>query len=374
MSKNDECTMEMVLQSMADSLMNVEHLFVVPYHEEIEPVCKVGGRPPREVFYRNTLTFATKIPLAVSARRCTSQYVCHGAKATIKCMSCALYDPNGVGFFCELCFKAQHPWYRVPHVYMSINNEESVKHQLKVAHRIAEVTRYERESQDVLKKVENMKPNLTFVADDIQVEANIQVAGHKILNLEDKMREIRTGIRHEIRESAHTDILNGNHVRKALNVLKKLTSFDAEAIVSIQKTFRGYRLRKSISLSFIERLVRIWDPNQANEFFYDKVTSASSVTPTPLLMKMHWDKLQYVELPKEENVKPIWYCKRRCPRRRSDVCESFDVHRAVSVIQGFMRCIKARHRILFEADLNFRSILDKESGKMFYVNVVTNVR
>ena len=75
MSKGDECTMDMVLQSMADSLMNVEHLFVVPYHEEVEPNCKVGGKPPREVFYRNTLTFATKIPLAVSARRCTSQYV-----------------------------------------------------------------------------------------------------------------------------------------------------------------------------------------------------------------------------------------------------------------------------------------------------------
>jgi len=73
--KNDECTMDMVLQSMADSLMNVEHLFVVPYHEEIEPICNVGGKPPREIFYRNTVTFATKIPLAVSARRCTSQYV-----------------------------------------------------------------------------------------------------------------------------------------------------------------------------------------------------------------------------------------------------------------------------------------------------------
>jgi hypothetical protein len=74
-NKNDECTMDMVLQSMADSLMNVEHLFVVPYHEEIEPICNVGGKPPREIFYRNTVTFATKIPLAVSARRCTSQYV-----------------------------------------------------------------------------------------------------------------------------------------------------------------------------------------------------------------------------------------------------------------------------------------------------------
>ena len=75
MSKGDECTVDMVLQSMADSLMNVEHLFAVPYHEEVENTCIVGGKPPREIFYRNTLTFATKIPLAVSARRCTSQYV-----------------------------------------------------------------------------------------------------------------------------------------------------------------------------------------------------------------------------------------------------------------------------------------------------------
>jgi len=289
-------------------------------------------------------------------------------------MSCALYDPNGVGFFCDLCFKAQHPWYRVPHVYMSINNEEGVQHQLKVAHRIAEVTRYERESQDVLKKVESMKPNLTYVGDDFQVEANIQTAGHKMLKLEDKMREIRTDIRHEIRESAHADIVNGNNVRKAKNVLQKMSTFDAEAILIIQKRFRGYHLRRTISLSFVDRIVRIWDPNQAKEFFYDKLTSASSVTPTPLLMKIHWDKLQYVELPKEENVKPIWYCKRNCRRRRPDKCQSFDIHRAVSVIQGFMRCIKARYRIRFEANLIYRSILDKETGKTFYVNVITNIR
>ena len=289
-------------------------------------------------------------------------------------MSCALYDPNGVGFFCDLCFKAQHPWYRVPHVYMSINNEEGVQHQLKVAHRIAEVTRYERESQNILKKVDDMKPNLNYVGDDFQVEANIQIAGHKMLKLEDKMRGIRKDIRYEIRESANEDIVKGHLVKKALNVLSKLTSFDEEAIVIIQKCFRGYRLRRSISLSYIDRIVRIWDPNQFKEFFYDKITSASSVTPPNLLMKIHWDKLQYVELKKEEQIKPIWYCKRQCPRRRIDKCPSNDIHRATFVIQGFLRCIKARYRILYEADLIYRSILDKETGKHFYVKIDTNFR
>jgi hypothetical protein len=53
-------------------------------------------------------------------------------------MSCALYDPNGVGFFCDLCFKAQHPWYRVPHVYMDINiinNDNSSKAPINLTYR-----------------------------------------------------------------------------------------------------------------------------------------------------------------------------------------------------------------------------------------------
>ena len=289
-------------------------------------------------------------------------------------MSCALYDPNGVGFFCDLCFKAQHPWYRVPHVYMDINKEEGISHQLKVAHRIAEVTRYEREGQDILKKVENMKPNLNYVGDDFQVEANVQIAGHKMLDLEDKMRNIRIGLRHEIRESAEEDIRKGNLVKRAKNVLMNMSVFDAEAIVTIQKCFRGYRLRKTISLSYIDRIVKIFDPNENKEFFYDKITSASSIIPTPLLMKIHWDKLQYIELPKEEHVKQVWYCKRKCPRRRLDRCANNDIYRAVQVIQCFLRCIGARYRVLYEADLIYRSILDKECGKTFYVNIENNTR
>ena len=120
-----------ILMSMAACLVQdnsaVYHVKTLPDREppEMESIKK----PPKEIFYRKTQLFATKIPVEVGPKRCTCKYLCHGAPAEIKCLSCVMYDPKGVGFFCKLCFDARHPWYRVPHIF----NEIEIAHNITIS-------------------------------------------------------------------------------------------------------------------------------------------------------------------------------------------------------------------------------------------------
>ena len=154
-------------------------------------ICNCRLQPPKEIFYRNSVTFMTVLPPPTMPKRCSCVYLCTGAKATIKCLSCAIYDPNRVGYFCDACFKvnnigpyhyrfrcyycyhcyywhqvasclyccfpsflpfnqlmsllnfsqitltrqARHPWYRVPHIYTSITKDENIEYTLKIQNR-----------------------------------------------------------------------------------------------------------------------------------------------------------------------------------------------------------------------------------------------
>ena len=70
--------------------------------------CNCRLKPPKEIFYRNSVTFMTVLPPPTVPKRCSCVYLCTGAKATIKCLSCAIYDPNRVGYFCDACFKVSN--------------------------------------------------------------------------------------------------------------------------------------------------------------------------------------------------------------------------------------------------------------------------
>ena len=70
--------------------------------------CNCRLKPPKEIFYRNSVTFMTVLPPPTMPKRCSCVYLCTGAKATIKCLSCAIYDPYRVGYFCDACFKVSN--------------------------------------------------------------------------------------------------------------------------------------------------------------------------------------------------------------------------------------------------------------------------
>ena len=79
-----------ILASMAATLIqDNSQVYSVDVQPDTEPPqMLVGAKPPKEVFYRKTQLFSTQIPQEVGPKRCTCKYLCHGAPATIKCLSC----------------------------------------------------------------------------------------------------------------------------------------------------------------------------------------------------------------------------------------------------------------------------------------------
>lgn len=104
---DDLITCNDMLMAMADSLVEKQPVAFTDklIYQDKEIKFKIGGKPPREIFYRNTLTFMTKLPPPVPNKLCSCKYLCSTKSATpavIKCHSCAIYDPRGQSMFCQV--------------------------------------------------------------------------------------------------------------------------------------------------------------------------------------------------------------------------------------------------------------------------------
>jgi len=127
-------------------------------------------------------------------------YLCTGSRATIKCLSCAIYDVKKLGYFCDVCFKARHPWYRVPHIFADIDNDENLEYTLKVQHRTAQVARIEQEGKEMLGKLRNNYQRLEIIGDDLKVDTNLRKAARTSVQLEDRVRDMKQWLRNDLRE------------------------------------------------------------------------------------------------------------------------------------------------------------------------------
>jgi hypothetical protein len=196
--------MDDLLMAMAESVMerqpkpfNPQLLF---RDRKIE--FKIGGRPPREVFYRKTTTFLTKLPPPVTKKLCTCKFLCTAGEqvpAVIKCHSCSIYDPSGASYYCQHCFNGRHPWYRVDHIYTKIDQDENIEYNLKVAHRLAEAARYEREGNDLLQSLQKeVVPKLEYVRNDEEIDDKMRIYGSHVTELEENIKALRQRLQDEL--------------------------------------------------------------------------------------------------------------------------------------------------------------------------------
>jgi hypothetical protein len=263
-----------ILRAMASCLVQDDNAIynVADIPDREPPVLESIKKPPKEIFYRKTQLFATRIPGEVGPKRCTCKYLCHGAPAAIKCLSCVMYDPKGLGFFCKMCFDARHPWYRVPHIFNDIDKDESVQHTLKVSHRRAEMVRYEREGQQELKALLDNVPKLDYIADDHKMAWGLKEAGSRTAALEKKMRDYRKSLRVDILSSPLKD-----DAARYPGGKYKLDLNEDEAAIILAKAYRGYKVRHVLSTFVMNRIVRGHDHKSDRVFFYDKVRTRTSL-------------------------------------------------------------------------------------------------
>ncbi|ETI49436.1 hypothetical protein L917_06430 [Phytophthora nicotianae] len=54
--------------------------------------------------------------------RCSFHFHCRGAPATKQCHSCANFGENQHGYYCDACFAARHPDFRLPHTWTPVQD------------------------------------------------------------------------------------------------------------------------------------------------------------------------------------------------------------------------------------------------------------
>lgn len=247
MDYNDESnvTMDDILSSMSFTLLKqkaVVKSINIPDRVVVKPI--IGGKPPKEIFYRKALVQKVKPPKSHSVERCSNVYLCLGAKATLKCLSCALYDLKGLGYYCDLCFKARHPWYRVTHICIPIYQNESIALSMSKQTSQLEADRERLDTYKTLETIKKDKERLVLLADDLAVDNNIRTAARKSVQLTSSLLVLKRKLRKQIRG-------NGG----------ELTWDEDEACTVMQRCFRGYKVRKVISLSFLKRTIKVFDPS-----------------------------------------------------------------------------------------------------------------
>ena len=134
-------------------------------------------------------------------------------------------------------------------------------------------------------------------------------------------------------------------------------------------------MRYAISLLYIERILLVWDPTYGRDFYYDKITGASSWTSPRFLLKRHLDQLESVKDGGINEVATrVWYMKRRSNDLDIDLNDRLvhirkEVSSAVRILQNFARCILARNCFLRQANRVYRRVLDEDSGAYYYLNM-----
>lgn len=239
----DDVCFDDVIDAMADSLLEIQMqptIVQVPDQKpRLPPRIK---KPPKEVFYNESIRFAPKAPMPVLRQRCTCRFLCQGAKAEVKCLSCALYEPSGVSYYCRMCFEARHPWHRVAHIFTTIYQDELIGINMKIQREKIETDRYLEEANILKEKVAKNLLIIEKVADDVEAENAMRSIGRKINGLDGRLRDMRSRFRRTLLEEGVS-----------------LDFTDEDGIAVIQRVFRGFRIRRVLSLLYVERIIRVWD-------------------------------------------------------------------------------------------------------------------
>jgi hypothetical protein len=264
----EEVAFDEVLSAMADSLFNLTtqtQIVQIPDKIPIHQLQQIK-KPPREIFYKESFKFAPKPPKPILRQICTCRFLCQGDRALIKCLSCALYDPSGVSYYCTNCFNARHPWHRVKHIYTSIHQDELISINMKMQREQIDMDRYMHEGNVLLQNVNKNINKIEYVGDDLKVDNNLRLIGRKMESIDSKLRSIRQTFRNDLIESGAT-----------------VATTDEDGIAIIQRVSRGYKIRRLISLLYVERIVRVWDAS-AGRGYYSCINHQSAYSCNRILL------------------------------------------------------------------------------------------
>jgi hypothetical protein len=144
-----------------------------------------------------------------------------------------------------MCFDARHPWYRVHHIFTQIEQDEAIEINMKIMREEIDMRRYMNDGETLLHSVQRDLTRVECVVDDASLEDTLHSIGRKVVGIEDTLRRMRRAVRGELLEAG----LDAT----------RLAVTDEDRITSIQRVFRGHKVRRAVSRLLAERLLLVWD-------------------------------------------------------------------------------------------------------------------
>ncbi|KAJ1445971.1 hypothetical protein M885DRAFT_625682 [Pelagophyceae sp. CCMP2097] len=226
--------------------------------------------------------------------------------ATIRCVSCATYDPGLRGHYCDECFKSRHPSFRAEHVHVRLKHAEEVRAlrareaRTKLQSHGDDISKVMTSLSCVKKTLQVMKTDPT--GDDLvkDVHRKARDAAVQLARLRRALRAPRleptqkTSMADSVRKSMLTayrpsDTLPSLDGPKALKQWSKMAMWEADpqhaAASLFQQAWRVRAARSAVDKIAAQQTMKVFDAASGFYYFVDAASRETSWEPPGLLWR-----------------------------------------------------------------------------------------
>jgi hypothetical protein len=261
------------------------------------------------------------------------------AVATIRDYTDAKFDPKGLGFYCDECFKVRHPWYRIPTYWVKLVDFHDPVMDWNIHEKSAQFERVVLDFTTLLRVTTDFKENVCAAM-------NIDEADKKIVQALKDVEQIDVEIR-EIMDDFRSGTYGGGGTRKERIAASKLQGL--WRVRSARK-----RLRKMLRTIY----QRFQDPATGAYYYYNTRTQQTVWFKPAVLGDEDVDVDPDEE--REKEAKRQW-------RRRHPMTEE----EGAKLIQGLFRSRLARRRLHQMLMSVYQKVFDPTTGRYYYFNKQT---
>lgn len=245
---------------------------------------------PLTEFYLESRFFAGPRAATHVEPRCA---LCESTLCTIRCHSCARYEPSGGGYYCAACFTIRHPPHRAPHAWGPAAHGEDLND---AARRRQARVELDQLGDDITKLAAALKrPSdaLRHLDEDYRADDMIKAAHRKHQDLAVHV----TRLQRALRAPALVRVTDGppstrlpTHKLPPLIARDDLFSFTSwelnpehAAAALFQRTWRRYCARCRLAALVAQRYHKLLDDETGCYYFLDLRTMTSSWEPPGVL-------------------------------------------------------------------------------------------
>ena len=311
-----------------------------------------GVQPPKQLTPR-TKSKATSLSLmgvdtsmavdsvkvvADKRAKCSLSLRCTGARATKRCYTCVEYNPQTDGNYCNECFDATHPWYRVKHNWAPLALSDDPRSKWVGDIQKADIERKMEELGALLALAQEANAQLGDIKSTATTSLSaIATATTGFLKMEDTVTDLKESV--------------GRMFTKR------------QAATMVQNAWRRKVARREIQRMIREQWQKFKD-KKSGKFYYMNVRTG----------RVTWTKPKILG---DKDIEKISHGKRKGahkPKRKPRfTAAELTTDEAARVLQGCYRNRQARKLLRRMVREQYKKVKDPATGKFYYYNTRTKV-